>query len=587
MAGGLSTRRRLSAADQSFLRLCLGEESDSDDFFSVEGSEGFASLPETPQSNMHGKTQGEREEDQEHVCDHVTPGCVSYNLFSDDESSNGRAADSDAESDGSQGLENMFSFSCMEKVAEALRRGADVQELSLLVEEAMADALEIRLATVSEAEDCENDDSDSSGTITPSMSLDVTGLMTPPQCTTALSPRAVVDSPGSPGSGFSSSPLRPRTTGELDGRMTPPEGAGGAKAAIMLSAAGAGAGSPHTDQERKWAERLQEALAAAGPSSPPRRAVSMMRRRASAAARVEGDAKEDQDAFTTSSAKARRASIAHNGRLAQAVKAATTSFRRSLAPLARDASATKLHRTLSSGGAAGEAEEAAEAAQAGEAARMRKSVAGACRRHRQSILLAAEVLEAAGVVGTEAASREEAAASQGDVDTQLNLVHKAVESARRRHRMSIAQAVEKAVEKTTATDHEREPGICALSVAKPVTTGAEAGATTSVPLLKLQEVPPCSASCHAPCSGCEGGTSARKAVARERVDAIVAAAYQRHEDLRKTHTKGKKVPVLGVPRALMQTRVGLPGMRPHVVHCGPARPSPPDPRYGGRTPRVR
>jgi hypothetical protein len=542
------------------LRHCLGEESDSEDFFSVEGSEGFASLPETPQSNMHGETQGEREEDQEHVCDYVTPGCVSYNLFSDDESCNGSQGDSDAESDGSQGLENMFSFRCMEKVAEALRRGADVQELSVLVEEAMADALEIRLATVSEDEDCDKDDLDSSGTITPSMSLDVTGLMTPPQCTTALSPRAVVDSPGSP--------LRPRTTGELDGRMTPPEGAGGAKAAIMVS----------QPADPLWAARLSAALAAAGPSSPPRRAAHarasgmMPRRRASAAARLraglEGDATElEQDAFTTSSAKARRASIAHNDRLAQAVKAATTTFRRSLAPLARQ-------RTLSSGGATGEAEEAAEAAQAGEAARMRKSVAGACRRHRQSILLAAEVLDAAGVVGTEAASREEAAASQGDVDTQLSLVHKAVESARRRHRMSIAQAVEKAVEKTAATDHERETGVCAQSVAKPSGAG--------VPLLNLP-VPPCNGL--APGGGC-GSTSARKGVARERVDSIVAAAYQRHEDLRKT-SKGKKVPVLGVPRALMHTRVGLPGMRPHVVHCGPARPSPPDPRYGGRTPRVR
>ncbi|CAL1161217.1 unnamed protein product, partial [Cladocopium goreaui] len=83
--------------------------------------------------------------------------------------------DDDEEEDGcTDGIEEVFSFD-LEKVAEALRRGADQDELSHIIEEAMIQDLPQRIATGSG----EARHEETSSTVTPRTG-DLSALMTPP-----------------------------------------------------------------------------------------------------------------------------------------------------------------------------------------------------------------------------------------------------------------------------------------------------------------------------------------------------------------------------------------------------------------------
>jgi hypothetical protein len=147
---------------------------------------------------------------------------------------------------------------------------------------------------------------------------------------------------------------------------------------------------------------------------------------------------------------------------------------------------------------------------------MRQCVMNSRRQHRQSLMKAVDVLEAAGL-GEEfdqESPNDEHSSSQ--VKSQLQFVQQAVDVARRRHRQSIVQAV-----------HNR--------------TGQHAG--------KLHGVS------DSPMSG----------LSRERVQQIIDAAYAREQsEARGSRRKG---PVQqGTLLALMSTRTSQKGL---AVHCGP------------------
>jgi len=123
----------------------------------------------------------------------------------------------------------------------------------------------------------------------------------------------------------------------------------------------------------------------------------------------------------------RRSSAMQHSRLAEAVNEATEERRQSLERACRDFCTAKPNpRRLSS-----------------EA--VRRFVVNDCKRHRQSLLRAAEVLEVAGI-GTEASRPQEDSATiqvkaEAAISQQLRLVQGAMKAARRRHRQCVAKVV--------------------------------------------------------------------------------------------------------------------------------------------------
>lgn len=88
--------------------------------------------------------------------------------------------DDDEEEDGcTDGIEEVFSFD-MDKVAEALRRGANQEELSAVIEEAMVKDLPQRIAAARSGSRGEREAVPTSPTLTPRTG-DLSALMTPPR----------------------------------------------------------------------------------------------------------------------------------------------------------------------------------------------------------------------------------------------------------------------------------------------------------------------------------------------------------------------------------------------------------------------
>lgn len=167
-------------------------------------------------------------------------------------------------------------------------------------------------------------------------------------------------------------------------------------------------------------------------------------------------------------------------------------------------------------------------------AKARQSVSNACRLHRMSVIQAAEVLEAAGIgVKVEplegALGASAAKAERREVDGKLRLVQKAVDIARQRHRQSVVAAARNVA--------------CA-------------------PVGEHQ--------------GCSADGAVGKTVAQAKIQKAVSAAYAEFGQRKREATSSGKVPVLGAPLALLQSRT-VPGKPAHFVHCGPAR----VPRYPG------
>lgn len=192
----------------------------------------------------------------------------------------------------------------------------------------------------------------------------------------------------------------------------------------------------------------------------------------------------------------RRSSIAQHPQLLEAVGAAASRHRQSLT-----------HALQS--------ELAGKSVSPALAGRVRQSLVGMQRQRRASLIKAAEVLEEAGV-GTEGSND-----SPEEVEAKLQQMQKAVEGAWKRHRASVATALEAA---------SRSLGDGDLEVADP------------------------------------GKPMPSQALTQERVNQVVAAAYAKHRGKGKGPTHY---------RALMCTRLitTMPGKSAYTVHCGPAPPA--------------
>eukprot|EP00930_Biecheleria_cincta_P035669 TRINITY_DN24511_c0_g1_i1.p1 TRINITY_DN24511_c0_g1~~TRINITY_DN24511_c0_g1_i1.p1 ORF type:complete len:475 (-),score=98.53 TRINITY_DN24511_c0_g1_i1:33-1430(-) len=194
-------------------------------------------------------------------------------------------------------------------------------------------------------------------------------------------------------------------------------------------------------------------------------------------------------------ARRRRSSIAQHPQLLEAVGTAASHHRRSLAE-------------------AVETELGGKPLTAQMAGRIRQSLVGMQRERRASLIKAAEVLEQVGV-GT-AGSRD----APEEVGAKLQLVQKAVECAWRRHRASVATALEAASRNVVSPANVR--------------------------------LMPC------------------QTLTQERVNNVIAAAYEKH---RARHGCKGSGPTHF--RALMSTRLvtNMPGKSAYTVHCGPAPPA--------------
>jgi len=438
--------------DRQLLEQCFSNSPEYDFCSLISSDEDFISMPQTPTSDVEG--QGAEDAIIRRI--HFAMSCNSDG--EDTESADGKddgqsieemfsfaglsglvgdsgagsadlkgwsiaESDDDSEADD-QELEELFGFD-PETVAEALRRGASLLELSDVIEEAMAGILETRLAAS-------------------------TATLVAKQCRAS-----------SPHEATASGECAPRVTGDLEGLMTPTrsEGCDGDQTPPVASA-------PTVPGLEFLGMCVQERLA------------------------------------SVSGSKRRRSSLASHPQLADAVSAQSARHRRSL------------FAAVTAGGAVeGMLTPAA-------LSNVRRSLAGAHRLRRQSLLKAAEVLEVAGVgveagsTGTSVVGAAAAASSpQAIVSQQLRLVQRAVERARQRHRQSIARAVGLAAQRAEA----------------------DAGAGRALP--------------------CQG-------VAEERVQRAIAAAYARHR------ARGRRAGAAPALAALMHARV-LKGPRPHFVHCGP------------------
>lgn len=355
-------RKRLSQAQRQFLLKCLGEEdfSDSDDP-DISGPTSDMDVAKRMRFLLgDSEDEGDKDErdegpsldaiytfDAKEMARLSMRNAVNFVFIDDD----------DEEEDGcTDGIEEVFGFD-LEKVAEALRRGADQDELSHIIEEAMIQDLPQRIATGSG----EARHEETSSTVTPRTG-DLSALMTPP-C------EAPEEGPVSPQFG------------------------GGAVSSTDLAA------------------RLQK---------------------------IGGGA---------CSSRRRRSSIAQHPQLMEAVSTAQSRHRQSLAKVVetelrearRRSLATPLRQCCSP-------PEEESLRRPSLVAQVRRSVAGAQRRRRSSLIRAAEVLEVAGVgIGQQQA--------QIEVEEHLDLVQRAVEIATRRHRQSILEAMAQ----ISVIDEEDEP----------------------------------------------------------------------------------------------------------------------------------
>eukprot|EP00913_Durusdinium_trenchii_P032977 g30872.t1 len=188
-------KRRFSQAQRSFLLECLGDE----DFLSAESGEEFCSIPGSPVSGDINEAWAKRTRDarvfhhpssRQDESGHKDPGPSLESIYGFDAEEMARLGrhnvlnfvfiDDDEEEDGcTDGIEEVFSFD-MDKVAEALRRGANQEELSAVIEEAMVKDLPQRIAAARSGSRGEREAVPTSPTLTPRTG-DLSALMTPPR----------------------------------------------------------------------------------------------------------------------------------------------------------------------------------------------------------------------------------------------------------------------------------------------------------------------------------------------------------------------------------------------------------------------
>jgi len=179
---GKRRRRRLSQPKRQFLQKCLG-----DDFGSDPETLGEPSSDEDEDEVLAKRmrfllSKDSDAEDDSQEDDDAGPSLNA--IYSFDAAEMARLCmrnvvnyifiDDDEEDGCTDGIEEVFSFD-LEKVAEALRRGADQDELSQIIEEAMIQDLPQRIA---ESEVIEVHET--SSTVTPCTG-DLSALMTPPR----------------------------------------------------------------------------------------------------------------------------------------------------------------------------------------------------------------------------------------------------------------------------------------------------------------------------------------------------------------------------------------------------------------------
>jgi len=170
-----SSMRRLSRA---YLSISLAEEDSDSDFFSPLSSEAFDSMPPSPRRVVKCFRLSDSDSDFGE-----DDGGSLEDMFRFQLSDLNKGQGLDMVADAVDSIENLFSFD-LDRVADALRRCVDKQELEHIIEMSMAENLE---SMTSEVALCE---------VSPLMAGDLSGRMTPP------SPSI--------------------TSGDLAGRMTPP-----------------------------------------------------------------------------------------------------------------------------------------------------------------------------------------------------------------------------------------------------------------------------------------------------------------------------------------------------------------------------
>jgi len=173
--------RRLS---RQFLTACLADGDSDNDFWSVcsDSDESFASLPSSPRKAafffcMTGDSDSEcGDADSAQGLNLEDMFRFSAQDFQDDD-------------DVGQDLEDIFSFD-LDKVADALRRGASLEELQDVIEEAMAANIEAIIVEPSQLHSITEPIDDLSpmmaGDMTPQMSDDLAGRMTHPLAAATL-----------------------------------------------------------------------------------------------------------------------------------------------------------------------------------------------------------------------------------------------------------------------------------------------------------------------------------------------------------------------------------------------------------------
>jgi len=332
-------------------------------------------------------------------------------------------------------IEDEFDFD-PDRVAEAIRRGAGEQELTEVIQEAMAGALEERLTG----------------------NLLVSNDALPIAVTSGT--RLMI--PGAEPNNDACEGSVSRVTGELGGLMTPTAPSG---SETPSADAATSQGEAALDQEELQL-RLEKAVAA-------RRCSSFVPR------------------------------LSKLPQLADAVRAENAKHRRSFVQAAALVENADLGKE--------------------PVRNVRRSLASARTIRRQSLLKAAAIIETAAVSDEPEATSTTALQ---DIDKQLRLVHRAMLSARKGHRLSVVKAVDLA-----AQGHPRAK--------------------------KTMEPLPCQRLTH------------------DRVLQAVSAAYARHKAL------GPKAGAPPAWRALMHMR-RVEGRQPFFVHCGPSLQRNQEPLQRGR-----